>query len=107
MSDLPPLTANICQSFTKQLFPSCARYHCQQEKGTYFDVYSFVPSKGRNCWHLSDDMGEEFRQSHTAYLKQNYSQLANPPLEKQSILMKQCFKIQNLEARAEFLRFYT
>lgn len=52
-------------------------------------------------------MGEEFRQSHTAYLKQNYSQLANPPLEKQTILMKQCFKIQNLEARAEFLRFYT
>lgn len=72
-----------------------------------FDVYSFAPSKGRNCWHLSDDMGEEFRQSHTAYLKQNYSQLANPPLEKQSILMKQCFKIQKLEARAEFLRFYT
>lgn len=32
----------------------------------------------------------------TAYLKQDYSQLANPPLEKQSILMKQFFKIQNL-----------
>lgn len=41
----------------------------------------------------------------TAYLKQDYSQLANPPLEKQSILMKQFFKIQNLEARAEFLWF--
>lgn len=38
----------------------------------------------------------------TAYLKQDYSQLANPPLEKQSILMKQFFKIQKLEARAEF-----
>lgn len=42
----------------------------------------------------------------TAYLKQDYSQLANPPLEKQSILMKQFFKIQNLEVRAEFLWFY-
>lgn len=39
----------------------------------------------------------------TAYLKQDYSQLANPSLEKQSVLMKQFFKIQNLEARAEFL----
>lgn len=41
----------------------------------------------------------------TAYLKQDYSELANP-LGKQSILMKQFFKIQKLEARAEFLRFY-
>lgn len=32
----------------------------------------------------------------TAYLKQDYSQLANPALEKQSILIKQFFKIQNL-----------
>lgn len=52
-------------------------------------------------------MGEKFRQSSTAcYLKQDYFQLANPPLEKQIILMKQFFKIQNLEASAEFLRFY-
>lgn len=36
----------------------------------------------------------------TVYLKQDYPQLANPPLEKQSILMEQFFKIQNLEERA-------